>query len=594
VTPDQAVSAAMQHAQSGRMDLAIPALQEALRQDPNHVEANKMMGIAMLSTRPPQPQQGMVHIDRAIAAAPSRADLYHLKGEASAWMGNIQGAIAALERSVELNPGVAQTHALLATCLLEVKDLDGAEEEYLAAIRLQPNHPEARTNYATILTATARPAEAVRVLRETAREFPNHLGVLTNYCVALNYAEGVDPEEVRGAHEQYGRVLMGQPGPRMDARAFPNPRDPERKLRVGLVSPDLFDHSVAYFVRAFLEPRDRVKFEYVVYATGGRADQMTRRIQQSADGWREMRGVPDGQLIEQIRGDRVDILVELSGQTHGNKLGAVRLRGAPVQVTYCGYPNTTGVPAIDYRIVDALTDPAPAADRLAVEKLIRLDPCFLCYTPREDAPPIAEPPSRKNGSITFGSFNSLKKVTPSTLALWCRLVRDVPGSRLVIKSGTAFARSAREYLTREILSHGLAQTRFDLLERNEAKFEHLATYEQVDIGLDTFPYHGTTTTCEAMWQGVPVVSLVGDVHAARVGLSLLSAVGLAELAARTPDEYLEIAMALAADPARRASIRSTLRPRMQASVLCNAPAFARRFEGALRHAWRAFCAANPA
>jgi predicted O-linked N-acetylglucosamine transferase (SPINDLY family) len=307
-----------------------------------------------------------------------------------------------------------------------------------------------------------------------------------------------------------------------------------------------------------------------------------------------MRGVPDGQLIEQIRGDRVDILVELSGQTHGNKLGAVRLRGAPVQVTYCGYPNTTGVPAVDYRIVDSLTDPSPGADRLAVEKLIRLDPCFLCYTPREDAPPIAEPPSRKNGSITFGSFNSLKKVTPSTLALWCRLVREVPGSRLVIKSGTAFARSAREHLTREILSHGLAQTRFDLLERNEAKFEHLATYEQVDIGLDTFPYHGTTTTCEAMWQGVPVVSLVGDVHAARVGLSLLSAVGLAELAARTPDEYLEIAMALAADPARLASIRSTLRPRMQASVLCNAPAFARRFEGALRHAWRTFCAANPA
>ena len=469
--PDEAVKAAALQAQSGRLDLAVPALQAVLRQDANHVEANRLLGIAFLSAR--QPQQGMMHIERAIASAPTRADLYHLKGEASAWMGNIRGAIEALEKSVELNPNVAQTHALLATCLLEVKDLDGAEEEYLAAIRIQPNHAEARTNYATILTSTARPVQAVQVLRETARDHPQHLGVLTNYCVAVNYAEGVTPEEIIGAHRHYGQVLMGQPAPGaapMDARSFANPRDPGRRLKIGLVSPDLFDHSVAYFVRPMLEHRDRARFDYTVYATGPKVDAMTRRVQGAADAWREMAGSTDARLIETIRADKIDILIELSGQTHGNRLAALRLRGAPVQVTYIGYPNTTGVPAMDYRIVDSLTDP-PGAEAMAVEKLIRLDPCFLCYTPREDAPPLSEPPSERNGHITYGSFNSLKKLTPSTIALWCRLVRETPGgrARLVIKSGTAFAESAKENLDKQLRAQGLREDQFDLLERMDAK-----------------------------------------------------------------------------------------------------------------------------
>ncbi len=590
-TLDDAVKAAAQQAQSGRLDLAVPALQSVLKQDPNHVEANRLMAIACLSSRPPQPQVGMMHIDRAIAAAPTRADLYHLKGEASAWMGNIQGAIQALDKSVELNPNVAQTHAMLATCLLEIKDMDAAEEEYLAAIRLQPNHAEARTNYATILTSTARPVQAVQVLRETARDHPNHPGVLTNYCVALNYAEGVTPEEIIGAHTHYGNVLMALPGPAMKASDFTNPRDPERKLKIGLVSPDLFDHSVAYFVRPMLEHKDRSKFEYTIYATGGRADQITRRIQQSADAWRDMPKTSDQQLIEQIRADKIDILIELSGQTHGNRLMSLRLRGAPVQITYIGYPNTTGVPSFDYRIVDSITDPPPphAADKMAVEKLIRLDPCFLCYTPRDDAPPLSDPPSRKNGHITFGSFNSLKKLTPATIALWCRLVREVPNSRLIIKSGTVFAERAREHLAKQFEAQGIDESRIDVLDRLDSKTDHLALYNDLDISLDTYPYHGTTTTCESLWQGVPVVSLIGNLHASRVGLSLLTCVGLQDLAVNSVEDFLRTAKSLAADPARLAFLRASLRKTMQASPLCNAPAFAKRFEAALRTAWRAFC-----
>jgi predicted O-linked N-acetylglucosamine transferase (SPINDLY family) len=374
----------------------------------------------------------------------------------------------------------------------------------------------------------------------------------------------------------------------MDAKAFPNPRDPERKLKIGLVSPDLFDHSVGYFVRPMLEHRDRAKFEYTIYATGGRADAITQRINQSSDAWRDIPRNPDPDFINQIRADKIDILIELSGQTHGNRLMALRLRGAPIQMTYIGYPNTTGVQSMDYRIVDSLTDPA-GAEQWATERLIRLDPCFLCYTPRDDAPPLADPPCLKNGFVTFGSFNSLKKLTPTTLALWCRLLREIPNSRLIIKSGTVFADRAREHLAKQFQMHGIDEARIDVLDRLDSKTDHLALYNDVDIALDTYPYHGTTTTCEALYQGVPVTSLLGNLHASRVGLSLLSCVNLSDLATATPEKFISTAKTLAADPARLSTLRRSLRATMLNSPLCNAPAYAKRLESALRETWRAFC-----
>jgi predicted O-linked N-acetylglucosamine transferase (SPINDLY family) len=289
--------------------------------------------------------------------------------------------------------------------------------------------------------------------------------------------------------------------------------------------------------------------------------------------------------------DQVDIVLELSGHTHGNKLSALRLRGAPVQATYLGYPNTTGVPAMDYRIVDSLTDPPPphGAEKWATEKLIRLDPCFLCYTPREDAPLPGPPPVERNGYVTFGSFNSIKKLTEKTLGLWCRLMEAVPDSRLVIKSSGLSSAAAQEHISGVLREGGLDEDRFELLDKMESKADHLAAYEMMDVALDTYPYHGTTTTCEALWQGVPVVSLVGDVHAARVGLSLLSAIGHPEWAVKSEEEYIAVAAGLGRDSAKLARIRGGLRQEMARSPLCDAAAMGKRMEAALRGAWRAWC-----
>jgi protein O-GlcNAc transferase len=586
MTPhDQTVAAAANLAQTGQFQQAAPMLQQVLAQDPSHPEANRVMGLILFQTG--QAPQGLALVERAIAAAPDRGDLRFLHGSMLAWMGQLDRAIETLRKGLEADPKSAQAHALLATCYMQAKDLDRVEHAYKAALDLDPNHPEARTNYAAVLNTLGRPQEAVAFLRETARLHPRHPGVLTNYCVALNYAEGIDPEETRQAHGHYGQVLMSLPG--QVQTAWPNPRNADKRLRVGIVSPDLWEHSVGYFVRGLLENKDKKQVEYLVYATAARNDAVAQRIAAAADASRDMSRANDQQLLQQIRQDQLDILLELSGQTQGNRLMALRQRAAPVQVTYIGYPNTTGVPTIDYRIVDSLTDP-PGAERLATEKLIRLDPCFLCYTPPQNAPEPAPPPSAEQDFITFGSFNALKKITPGVVALWSRVLHEVPRSRLVIKAGGLESPRAREHLASLFKQQGIPEIRLDLLGKNDSKREHFEAYSALDIALDTFPYNGTTTTCEALWMGVPVITRVGGVHAARVGLSLLSAIGLRDLAADADDEFVDAAKRLAADAPRLRSLRESLRLRMSASPLCDAPRFARRFEAALRQVWRDWCA----
>lgn len=584
---DQAIALAMQHAQAGRPDLAVAPLQQAVREDPKHADAHRLLAVVLFQTG--QQAQGLSYAERAAALAPDRAEPLFYFGSMLAVTGQIDRAIPVLERAAGLDPRFAPVRGLLATCFMQKKDLDEAERWYREALAIDPKYVEARSNLGSVLQSTGRPQEALEVFRAAAADHRSHPGLWTAYCVGLNYADGVEAAEIRAAHEQYGRILSALPG--QVKTDWPNTREPERRLRTGVVSCDLWEHSVAYFIRPILEQRDRTQFETFVYSTGPMADGMTRRLMAAADVWRDLKGANDQQLLQQIRGDGVDILLELSGQTQGSRLAALRLRGAPIQVTYIGYPNTTGVPAIDYRLVDAITDPpGGASESIATEKLVRLPGCFLCYAPPEDAPPVGPPPSEASGFVTFGSFNSVKKLTAGTISLWAGLLREAPRSRLVVKSNYLDTAGAQEHLRGLLAREGIAEERFDLLDRLESKREHFEAYGGIDIALDTTPYNGTTTTCEALWMGVPVVSLTTALHAGRVGLSLLTAVGLAELAAESAEEFRRIGVSLASDPARLAGLRRSMRERVAKSPLCDAPAFARRFEGALRDLWRRYCA----
>jgi predicted O-linked N-acetylglucosamine transferase (SPINDLY family) len=313
---------------------------------------------------------------------------------------------------------------------------------------------------------------------------------------------------------------------------------------------------------------------------------MTARLRSLADEWKPVSDLPADRLASRIRSDRIDILIETTGMTGGLSLAALAMGCAPVQVTYCGYPNTTGLKSIDWRIVDSVTDPA-GTDQWAAERLMRLDPCFLCYAPPEELGVAVRP--RREGPIRFGSFNAAVKFNDALIALWSRVLAACPGSELVLKAIALADSAMREDVLRRLAACGVDKSKVRILEPPSAVADHLRMYEQVDIALDAFPYGGTTTTFEALWMGVPVVTLEGTMHPGRVGTSLLTALGMPELIARSADDYVGIAAGLAADSGRVAELRFTLRKRLIQSPLCDGPAFGARMTAALRSMWRDWC-----
>jgi predicted O-linked N-acetylglucosamine transferase (SPINDLY family) len=307
-------------------------------------------------------------------------------------------------------------------------------------------------------------------------------------------------------------------------------------------------------------------------------DDVTDRLRGKCDLWRDITALTDDQAAEMIRRDEIDILVDLAGHTVRNRLTLFGRKPAPVQVTYLGFPNTTGVRAIDYRMTDALADPVGQTERFHVEKLIRLPPPFLCYRPPDAAPPVADPPAARNGYVTFGSFNRASKAGPETIELWSRVLSAVAGSKLIMKSRGLGDVGSRDRLLRGFTAHGITPERIQLIEASQGLTDHLALYGRIDIALDTFPYHGTTTTCEAMWMGVPTVSLVGQVHHSRVGLSLLTSVGLPWSAVEGVDAYVALAGKLAGDLPALVGLRTDMRQRMAGSPLCDAARLTRAIE----------------
>ena len=298
----------------------------------------------------------------------------------------------------------------------------------------------------------------------------------------------------------------------------------------------------------------------------------------------------DGALADIIRGDGKDILVDLAGHTSGNRLLVFARRPAPVQVTFLGYCDTTGMNAMDYRLTDSHADPPGTTEHLHAERVVRLPETAWCFLPCDPSPPVEPPPVLGLGSATFGCFNVRRKITDEALTVWSRLLGEVPGSRLLLKSLGFCDTSVRHRVRATLASTGIAAERIELIGWVPTLAEHLALYRRVDIALDTFPYNGTTTTCEALWMGVPVVTLAGQAHASRVGVSLLTNAGLPELIAADADNYIRIASRLAADVSRLAALRAGLRGRMAASPLVDAPRFARNVEHAYREMWRAWCA----
>ncbi|MBS0197030.1 MAG: hypothetical protein JSR77_09745 [Planctomycetes bacterium] len=568
---------------SGERARALAAGQRLVQSAPRDPAANSLMAEVLLANA--QPARALHFAATAAALAPSDVGTLMQHGAILGMADRPDEALKVLERAASLAPQHPGPLSAMAGILFDKNQCTRAERVCRRASELAPGDPGPASQHAAALLNLGRVEEAVGVLESLSASQPQNAMLASGLSLVLNYLPGASRQRQFEQHKRYGELLSRGGVPPL--RSWSNTRDSQRRLRVGVVSPDLRAHSVAWFIEPLFEHHNRAEIELFAYQTNFIADAVTKRLSTYAAQWRVMDTATDEQLAQAMRADRIDIAIELSGHTQGHSLGALQSGVAPVQMTYLGYPNTTGVPGIDYRIVDSVTDPPGEADACASEKLLRLDPCFICYKPPAAAPePAIGVPDRP---FTFGSFNNAQKLNRAVIGLWSRVLLACPGSRLVLKSVAFADDELRADVSARFASHGVDPARIDVLSRANSVIDHLGLYARMDIGLDPVPYNGTTTTCEALWMGVPVLTLAGRTHAGRVGASLLGAVGLSELVAGTEDEFVALAAALVSDRARLASLRAGLRPRMQASPLCDGPAFAARFGGALRHVWQQWC-----
>lgn len=565
----------------GRNDEAAAAYREALALDPGHAKAaNNLGALRQLAGDLAQAKQ---YYEQAVGADPglfqaliNLADLHKRLGSASR-------AIPWLRKALEREPRHPDLHCALVEALAFIFRLDEALECSRVALEVAPQYERAHFGMANVLQAMGRTRESEVAMREALRLKPDFVAAHSNLLFYLHYHHGNDPELLFEEHREWNRrhaaSLPRQRLPRPDAMAG------NRRLRIAYVSPNLHRHSVAYFLEPLLEAHDRSAFEVHAYSNVSNADEVTARLKTHCDAWTEIFDLGDEEVARRIAADRIDILVDLAGHTAGGRLGVFARKPAPVQATWLGYPDTTGLDAMDWRFTDAIADPPGDADRHCSERLLRLDRGFLCYRAPELAPEVAEPPSIRSGNITFGSFNNLAKLTPELVALWARLLARLPGSRIVIKAHGLASDGVQRAMRERFAAAGVAEDRVTLLDAERAVRHHLERYAEMDIALDSFPYHGTTTTFEALWMGVPVVVLEGRAHVSRVGVSILRHLGLDELVARDADDYIAKAAALAADPERLARLRAGLRDRLRESPLMDARAFARSIEAAYRRMW---------
>ncbi len=557
---------------AGRRREAEAPLREAARLDPRDAQAPLHLGILLRDEG--RKDEAEAAFRRALELDPGSPAALGFLGNLLLGSGRIPEALRLQEAAAARAPRSPEAQYNLAKALDAAGRMSAAMARYEAALVLRPAFVEARTNLAVLQAAAGLTGEALEGFRAALQEAPERWPTRSAYLYHLHQDPAQTPASLLQAH----RTWTAAPAPRgMTAR-------PEAaRLRLGLVSPDFRRHSCAYFLEPLLANLDRGSVEVFAYADLPQRDEVTTRLEGLCSHFTETTDWSHDRLAERLRADGLDVLVDLAGHTSDNRLPVFAGRCAPLQATWLGYPGTTGLAAMDVRISDGDADPA-GFEAHHCERLLRL-PRFLCYGGDAGAPDPGPPPQLARGHATFGSFNNLPKLHDGVLRLWARILAGAPGSRLLLKGHRAFNDARiRQGTQARLEAAGLDPARVDLAPLDSDHAAHLARYRDVDVALDPFPYNGTTTTCEALWMGVPVVALEGGRHAARVGCSLLRGAGRPAWIARDEDAYVAAAIALAGDTQGLAEIRRTLRADLAVSALCDGPAFARAFEDALREA----------
>lgn len=527
----------------GRFDEAIDAYRTAIRIDPRFAEAYNNLGVLLKDT------------------------------------GQSTEAILAYQQALALDPELAEAHNNLGIVLKEQGLLEQAIGHLQRALELRPGYAEACNNLGLALEIQGQVTEAIAAYRQALIFDPHLLRAHSNILFALNYLPRYDPQAIFEEHLSWSKTYA-------EALCSHKAAAPDRtadRIRIGYVSPDFRAHPVAYFIEAVLASHTPEQFEVTCYSDVIAPDEVTARLRRLAHHWRDIHGLTDEQACEVVRRDGIDILVDLAGHTDRNRLLLFARKPAPVQASWIGYFNTTGLAAMDYFISDQFSSPA-GQERLFAEKLIRLPHSRFCYRPPDYAPEVAPPPSMKNSYITFGSFNNLAKINDDVVALWSEILSALPDSRLFLKSLALKDRNTRERYLNLFAAHGIAQDRISISEHSPHP-EMLAEYGKIDIALDPFPFTGGLTTCETLWMGVPIVTLAGETLVSRQSASLLTNLGKTEWVAESPRRYVEIVLELAGTPTELLELRRNLRMWIAASPICDAEIVTRDLETTYRLMW---------
>ncbi|HEX6766984.1 MAG TPA: tetratricopeptide repeat protein [Polyangiaceae bacterium] len=602
----------------GRLDAAAETLLRALALEPNLVQASFNLGLVLQAKG--DTLGALARLERAADLEPrlflvqhalaqvleSRGELtgaighYHAAlaldpesveaHEDLAWVlrrvGRLEGAFVAARRALELAPDSAAAALALGAVLLDRQEVDEATNALRLAERLSPGLASAHSFLANALREAGQSSRALEHYRRALELDVADPATHSNLVFTMAYAPEAKAEDILAEARSWNAQHAGSLA--AEQRPHSNTRDPERRLRIGYVSPDFRDHVQVLFTLPLFRNHHRRAFEIVCYSSVERPDAVTQEIRAVADGWRDARALDDGRLAELVRSDGIDLLVDLTMHMADGRPALFARKPAPVQLCWLAYPGTTGLPAMDYRFTDPHLDPETSNDGVYSEESVRLRETFWCYEPRAKGLEPGPLPAGEDRVVTFGCLNTFCKVHDGVIDLFARVLRGVAGSRMVI---LAPAGETRRRVAAHFARKGVDEQRITFVGRVPRR-EYLMRYREIDLCLDTFPYNGHTTSLDAFWMGAPVVTLVGDTVVGRAGLSQAMNLGLPELIARTPDEYVERAVALAKDRSKLAALRAGLRARMESSPLMDSKRFTENVEAAYRSLWRRYCASG--
>ena len=583
---DQAMRKAYALHQQGELASAGKLYQQVLQLDPKHSDANRLLGL--IAHNSGHHQEAVKLLNKAVAAKPKLAQNHFILGGLYKHLSETDKAIACYKKCIVLKPDFMEAYNNLGLIYKSKKMFSDAISCFNNALKQQQDSSYTWSNLGNVLKETGQLDQALQALEKAFTIEPTFSAAYSNYLMALNYDSETDLESIFKKHTQWENHCSSE----LKAKRFDfQKREVKSKLRIGYISPDFHTHSVAYFIEPLLKAHNKENVELVGYYNNNVFDQTNARIQSYFDSWVNIFNMPDSDAADKIFGDNIDILIDLAGHSANNTLAILYQKPAPIQVTWLGYPNTTGLSMVDYRITDSLADPEGITDSIHSETLLRLDNGFLCFEGDKNIPIQNAIPYDKNGYFTFGSFNNYVKVTPEVIEVWAQILNEVPKSKLILKSSQFADKDTKGRCIKLFKKQGVAKERLNLVAMLPNPNDHMSFYGELDLALDPFPYNGTTTTFEALWMGVPTLTLSANVHANRVGESILSRIGLGSFVSHSKEDYIKLAKLKSESLDELRVLRGSLRDSMIHSPLCDQQDFVQQMEHAYQHMWDKYCQA---